>query len=169
MKRANGFVSVKVLILLLVVVQLFPRVVEARAPRIGEKIAALSLPDLGGKRVTTAAQGGKSLVVYFWTDACGCREQLIELKAYVSGLKSRQCTFLAVNAGQEKSRVERFVAETGIAYQVLLDEKSRVARDQFGVKVLPTIFIIDRNGVLREKLIGVVDTKKLQSLINRYL
>ncbi len=169
MKRSNGVVSVKYFILLLVVLPLFPMVAEARAPRIGEKIAALSLPNLGGKQITTAAQGGKSLVVYFWTDACGCREQLIELKSYVAGLKNRQVIFLAVNAGQEKSRVERFVAETGIPYEVLLDEKSRVARDLFGVKVLPTIFIIDKNGILREKLIGVVDTKKLQSLINRYL
>jgi len=159
----------KWLVMVLLGMQLFPAVVEARAPRIGERTAAIALPNLSGKQITTAAHSGKTVVVYFWTDACGCKEQLIELKAYVAGLKNRQVAFLAVNAGQEKARVERFVTETGIPYEVLLDDKSRVAREQFGVKVLPTVFIIDKNGILREKLIGVVDTKKLQSLINRYL
>lgn len=142
---------------------------EARSLRIGDRLAPVSLPDLNGRQVASAAQPGKTVVLYFWTDACGCREQLLELRPYVAGLKQRPVLFHAVNAGQEKGKVSHFVAENRIPYEVLLDDRARLAREQFGIKVLPTIFVIDKGGVLREKLIGVVETKKLQAIINRYL
>jgi len=159
----------KWLVVLSVVVLLLPGLAEARAPRIGETVAPFVLSSLSGKKVDTGALQGKIQVIYFWTDACGCKEQLIELKSYLAGLKNRQFAFLAVNAGQEKAKVERFVAATGIPYEVLLDEKAHIAGGQFNIRVLPTIPILDKGGVLREKLIGVVDTKKLQVIINRYL
>ena len=142
---------------------------EARAPRIGEAIAPFQLPDLAGTSIDTARLNGKTQVVYFWTDACGCREQLLEMRPFVAGLKNRPISFLMVNVGQEKAKVARFVADNKLPYEVLLDEKARLARERFSIKVLPTIFIIDGRGVLREKLIGVVATKKLQTIIGRYL
>ncbi len=159
----------KWLVFLIVVFQLLQGQAEARAPRIGEQITAFALPTLVGKQLDTAAFKGKTQVIYFWTDACGCKEQLLELRPYIASLKNRPVAFLTVNVGQERSKVGRFVADNKIPYEVLLDEKARVARDQFSIKVLPTIFIISKDGVLREKLIGVVDTKKLQTLIGRYL
>jgi peroxiredoxin len=144
-------------------------VAEARAPRIGDTIAPFQLPNIAGRAVDTARYNGKVVVVYFWTDACGCKEQMIELRPYLTGQKNRQIAFLAVNVGQEKSKVERFIADNKLSYEVLLDDKARLAREQFGIKVLPTIFIISKDGILREKLIGVVDTKKLQAMIGRYL
>jgi peroxiredoxin len=144
-------------------------VVEARAPRIGETIPFFKLPNVAGQTVDTARHDGKAVVVYFWTDACGCKEQLIELRRFVGSLKNRPFAFLAVNAGQEKQKIERFIVENKLPYEVLIDVKASVAKNQFGIKVLPTIFVISRDGVLREKLIGVVDTKKLESLISNYL
>ena len=144
-------------------------VAEARAPRIGETIPSFHLPNMAGQAVDTARYNGKAVVLFFWTDACGCKEQLLELRQFIGSLKNRPLAFLAVNAGQEKQQIARFLAENKLSYEVLLDEKAAVARNQFGIKVLPTIFVISRDGVVREKLIGVVDTKKLESIISRYL
>jgi peroxiredoxin len=159
----------KWLIALFIAFHLLQGQAEARVPRIGEQVPVISLPTLADNQITTGSLRGKSQVIYFWTDACGCREQLLELRPFIASLKSRPLAFLTVNVGQDKARVARFVADNKIPYQVLLDDKARVARDQFSIKVLPTIFIISKDGVLREKLIGVVDTKKLQTLIGRYL
>lgn len=154
---------------LLMGMQLLQGQAEARAPRIGEQVASFVLPSLAGKQQDTGALKGKTLVIYFWTDACGCKEQLLELRPYIASLKNRPLSFLTINAGQERAKVDRFVAENKIPYEVLLDAKARVTREQFNIRVLPTIFVISKDGVLREKLIGVVDTKKLQAIINRYL
>jgi len=160
----RGFVA-----LILFVFSLTAAVAEARAPRIGEVIPPFQLQNLSGRTVNTSRYNGKTVVVYFWTDACGCKDQLIELRRYIGTLKNRPFVFLAVNAGQEKQKIEQFITMNKIPYEVLIDEKAAVAKNQFGIKVLPTIFVISRDGVLREKLIGVVDTQKLQSIIGRYL
>ena len=61
---------------------------EARALRIGEPVPPVGFTDLAGKRFDTGQLKGKSVVLYFWTDACGCTEQLIALRSFIAGLKA---------------------------------------------------------------------------------
>src|SRR5512140_1965214 len=129
----------KWLVALIVVFLLLQGRAEARAPRIGEPVAPFALSTLTGKTIDTAAFKGQTQVIYFWTDACGCKEQLLALRPYIAALKNRHMAFLAVNAGQEKSKVARFVADTKSPYEVLLDDKARIAGGQFNIRVLPTI------------------------------
>ncbi len=142
---------------------------EARAPRIGETVATFTLQDLSGKKVDTARFKGKTTVLFFWNNLCGCTEQMIALKPFVAARQGRSLVFVAVNEGQGRAIAERVITANQLPYEALLDTDLEVGRNQFGIKVLPTIFIIDKLGVLREKLIGVVDTKKLESIIQRYL
>lgn len=142
---------------------------HAGSLRIGERVAPFQLRNTAGRAIDTAAFAGNVVVLYFWTDACGCKEQLLELRRYVAGLKKRPFTFLTINAGQEKQRVATFIATHALPYEALLDEKADVARSRFGVRVLPTVLVISRDGVLRERVVGVVETKKLETIIGRYL
>ena len=144
-------------------------VAQAKSPRIGEVLPSVQLLNITGQKVDTLRYGGKVVVLYFWTDACGCKEQLKELRGFLGALKKQPLAFLAVNAGQDKLKIQQFIAENRIPYEVLLDDKADVAKNQLGVRVLPTIFVVSRDGVLREKLIGVVDTKKLEMIISNYL
>ena len=50
---------------------------EARPQRIGETVPAIRLTSLSGKPVNTANLKGKTVVLYFWNDGCGCTEQLV--------------------------------------------------------------------------------------------
>jgi peroxiredoxin len=142
---------------------------HARAPRIGEVVASFALQNLIGKKVDTAQFKGRPTVIYFWNYLCGCTEQLIALKSFIIAQKSRQLAFVTVNEGQSKAIAESVITANRLPYDALLDSDLSVGRNLFGIKVLPTIFIIDRGGILREKLIGVVDNRKLESLILRYL
>ena len=162
MIRGAGF-------MLLMVLLFAAGAAEARAPRIGEVIPSVQLLNMAGQKVETARYSGKAVVLCFWTDACGCKEQLLQLRSFIGTIKNRPLAFLAVNAGQERQRIQQFIAENRVPYEVLIDEQGAVARNQLGVKVLPTIFVISRDGILREKLIGVVDSKKLESIISNYL
>ncbi|HEY6008882.1 MAG TPA: TlpA disulfide reductase family protein [Geobacteraceae bacterium] len=142
---------------------------EARPQRIGETVPAIRLTSLSGKPVNTANLKGKTVVLYFWNDGCGCTEQLVNLRPFINGQKNRPFAFITINEGQPKERVAAFIRENALPYEVLLDVGATTGRKDFGIKVLPTIFIIDKGGILREKLIGVVDSKKLETIIARYL
>jgi peroxiredoxin len=67
--------------------------------------------------------------------------------------KENGVLIFAVNVGQPKEVAEAFVKNLRISYPVLLDTYSIVAK-QYGVVGLPTTFIFDRKGIIREKILG---------------
>ncbi|WP_224957880.1 TlpA family protein disulfide reductase [Geomonas subterranea] len=142
--------------------------VQAAGPRIGSQAPAFTLTDLSGAKVDSGRYRGKTTVLYFWNNLCGCTEQLIALKGFV-GARKGTMNFVAVNEGQKKEIIESVILANGLPYQALSDRDLAVGRGSFGIKVLPTVFVVDGRGVVREKLIGILDNKKLESIIQRYL
>lgn len=142
---------------------------HARAPRIGEPVPAFTLTDLSGKKVDSAGFKGKTTVLYFWNNLCGCTEQLIALKGFVAARRGGGLNFVAVNEGQKKEIIETVITANGLPYLALSDKGLAVGKETFGIKVLPTIFVVDRGGVVREKLIGILDNRKLESIVQKYL
>jgi len=142
---------------------------EAGTPRIGARVDAIRLPDTSGVIVDTGRFKGRTVVVFFWNNLCGCSEQLLALKPFVAARKNRPFAFVTVNEGQGKAIVESFIHGNRLPYEALLDVDLAVGKKNFGIKVLPTIFVVDKDGILREKLIGVIDTRRLETIIQRYL
>lgn len=142
---------------------------EAASPRIGEVVPTFALPDPAGRKIDTAQFKGRVTVVYFWNNLCGCTEQLKALKSFVTTHKNRRLAFVAVNEGQSREIVESVILANKLPYEALLDHDLSVGKKQFGIKVLPTIFIIDKQGILREKLIGIVNHRMLENVILSYL
>ena len=142
---------------------------DVKPLRVSQPVEPFSLANLQGNEINTASNRGKTTVVYFWNDQCGCVEQLIKLKPFITTRDGQKFSFLTVNAGQGKKTVEGFVSGNQLPYEVLLDTNLKITEKRFGVNVLPTIFIIDRNGILRKKLIGMVDSKRLETIISKYL
>jgi peroxiredoxin len=142
---------------------------DVKPTRIGEATKPFKLVNLAGATIDTASGRGKAQVIYFWNDQCGCVEQLAQLSGFVTSRQDTKLSFITVNVGQGISLVSDFVARYKLPYTVLLDSDRKVATQHVGIKVLPTILVIDKNGILREKLMGIVATKKLEEVISRYL
>lgn len=142
---------------------------EARSLRIGDMVPGFQLRNGAGELVDTGRLKGKVVVIYFWNDRCGCREQLVELKPFIAGLKGKPFALITVNEGQGQDLVAAFLRDNRLAYVVLLDPDLAIGKKTFAIRVLPTIFVIGKDGTLREKLIGVVDSKRLETIIKRHL
>ncbi len=137
--------------------------------RVGDAVTPFRLVNPGGITIDTASGRGKTQVIYFWNDQCGCVEQLAKLSGFVVARQSTSLSFITVNVGQSREHVEEFVKKYDLPYTVLLDSDRKIATKQVGIKVLPTILVIDKQGILREKLMGIVTTSKLEEVISRYL
>jgi peroxiredoxin len=142
---------------------------DVKPARIGETVIPFRLASLTGSPVDTASGRGRIQVLYFWNDQCGCVEQLAQLRGFVSSRQNTSLSFITINVGQGRELVADFVARHELPYTVLLDCDRKIATRQVGIKVLPTILVIDKDGILREKLMGIVFTKKLEEVISRYL
>lgn len=69
-------------------------------------------------------------------------------------MTGRNVRLLAVSVDEDGAvAVERFFMQVGIRFPVLLDPSGNVARI-YGIRGIPSTFILDRQGVVRKKVVG---------------
>jgi peroxiredoxin len=125
---------------------------------IGDAAPAFAAKRLDGEAVQVpGAYAGRPLVIRFWADWCKfCEGEMKGIEPVYQRHKDRGVEVLAVNAGQDRATVAAFVGKLGISYPALLDEDAATAR-RYGVVGLPTTYFIDRQGVVRAKVVGEAD------------
>jgi cytochrome c biogenesis protein CcmG/thiol:disulfide interchange protein DsbE len=143
---------------------------DTKTLRVGDPFPSRSLPGLGGTSLTVPDDvNGKVTIVHFWTDWCGsCREEMPALEALYIRYKGRGFQVVAINVGQTKAQVKKFIEDLKLTYAVLLDGAGDAAKD-YGVIGLPRTFILDRKGIIRYKILGEADEASLQKLVGGLL
>jgi cytochrome c biogenesis protein CcmG, thiol:disulfide interchange protein DsbE len=113
------------------------------------------LKDLNAKELSLANSRGKVILLNFWATWCGpCREEipsLIELqKRYKDKL---QIVGLAVDE-EDDTNVRQVVEAEGINYPVALSSLE-VRMTYGGIMALPTVFVINQEGRVVQKHVGL--------------
>lgn len=116
---------------------------------------AFALDRLDGSGVRFPDQyRGQVVAIRFWADWCPyCRAEMRALEPVYRQYRDRGLVILAINVLQPPETVRPFVRELGISYDVLLDPQGEVTRD-YRVMGLPMTFIVDRQGVIRTRIVG---------------
>lgn len=134
---------------------------SAPAPSVGKPAPDFQLPSLGGQIVTLSDFRGRPVLINFWASWCGpCRyempflQRLHEDKAWAD----KGLVILAIDIGEAPETVREFVANYRLSFTVLLDTKQEVAL-AYNVRGIPTTFLIDKGGVIRDIKIGAFASK----------
>jgi len=119
----------------------------------GERAPEFTLPATDGKMVSLDALLGNVVLVSFWASwGAQCGEELKQLQALSKEFGSKGLVVLGINEREDKTRAADFANRHGITYQILLDDGA-VAR-AFGVNGLPDLWVVDRKGLVRARLVG---------------
>jgi len=112
------------------------------------------LTALDGKPITLAALQGKVVLLNFWATWCGpCRAEIPDLVALQERYKGR-LQIIGLNVDDEEADIQQYVQETGINYPVAMT--SNDVRVQFGgIPALPTSFVLDTEGRVVQKHVGL--------------
>jgi thiol-disulfide isomerase/thioredoxin len=113
--------------------------------------------DLDGRQISTAALRGKVVLVNFWATWCPpCREEIPDLVALQDKYKDQlQIIGISQDSGSV-DEVRRFVAAYRINYPTVMSTPEIEARFP-GVYALPTTFVLDREGKLAQKHVGLLN------------
>lgn len=118
---------------------------------------AFQLNDLDGKPLSLAEAKGRIVLLNFWATWCGpCRAEIPDLvdlqKRYADKL---EIIALATDE-DDPDEVRRFILRSGINYRVAMTS-DEVRRDYGGIAALPTSFVIDPQGRIVQKHVGLND------------
>ncbi len=121
----------------------------------GDKVPDIKLIRSDGKIVSLRSFKGKVVLINFWATWCPpCVHEMPYLNALYQKLHSKGLEIVAVaNPRDSIDRVKAFFRYNNIQFDYYLDADFSAAR-AFGVRALPTTFVVDRKGVIRNKFIG---------------
>jgi peroxiredoxin len=125
-----------------------------------------SLKDMDGKVHTLSDYQGKWLIVNFWATSCPpCIEEMPELSDFHDRHKDLDAVVLGVNYETIETRwVQRFLDSVVVSYPTVLWGTSPAT--PFGLVVaLPTTFIINPEGKLDARHVGVLTSTDIEAYI----
>lgn len=135
-----------------------------------EKLPDFTLKSLAGDEVNLRQlEGQKVVVVNFWATWCGpCRHEIPDFNAVYSRYRERGVEFLGIAVDESpETVVPEFMQDHPISYPVLLGSPDLTFR--YGVRGLPTTFIIDRNGKVTKRTIGAMSAQMLETELDKLL
>lgn len=134
-------------------------------PRVGQPLADFTLPDLHGRSVQLSELRGKVVFINIWATWCQpCIDEMPTIQRLYDLLQARGLEVLAVSLDPLGEQVVApFMRDYQLTFPALLDPASRVER-LYGTMGVPESFIVDKRGVLVEKVVGPRDWSHPQML-----
>lgn len=125
------------------------------------------LVSLNGETYRLADFRGQVVVLELWATWCGpCRMQAEILHEVYSEVDRSQVEFLAVSLGESRETVASFVEKDPFTYPVLLDPEEALGV-AFEVFALPTVVVVDPEGLIRFAQPGITDAGTLRSVLSQ--
>lgn len=133
-------------------------VAEGGIVKIGDEAPNFLLKDLEGFQVSLDQYRGKVVLLNFWATWCGpCRIEMPAMEQLYRSFGRRDFEILAVSTDAQGMAVTKpFQQEIGFTFPILHDADFRIGL-RYGARTLPMTFLIDRQGVIRNRIFGARD------------
>ena len=114
----------------------------------------IKLENLNGKHVNISDFKGKIVFLNFWTTWCpDCRDEMPEMEKLFKQFKEDDFVMVTINLKESSDKVSAFYEKHKLTFNALLDSDGNVGV-AFGIRSIPTTFILDKQGGLLGKAMG---------------
>jgi len=112
------------------------------------------LADLNGKKISLSDFRGKIVFINFWATWCGpCRVEMPAMQKLHTRFKDQNFAMVTINLQEPARKVREFVDRYKLTFTVLLDSQGETG-SRFGIRALPTTFILDKSGRIMGQALG---------------
>lgn len=147
-----------------------PRAVAARSSlSVGQAIPPFDVVLVDGAAMPRQQLRGKVAIYLFWATWCPvCVSEMAHYQALHDQYHGRGLALLALSLDSEVGDVRAFRARQ--PYTLPMAMRSDALRQVFGdIRGTPTVFIADRNGILRVKHLGALAPDELEHMVGGLL
>jgi len=126
-----------------------PQALLAASVGPGSSAPAFQLPAAAGNAVGMDDLKGQVVLINFWASWCGpCRQEFPLLDTIYRKYKKQGFTIVGLNVEPDQNDAEGFLKQNPVTFPILYDPKDEVSK-RYGVGGMPSVALVDRNGVVR--------------------
>jgi thiol-disulfide isomerase/thioredoxin len=144
---------------------------ESPVASVGKPAPNFDTIDMKGNVWSLSKLKGQVVFVNFWATWCApCREEMPSMQRLYTRLPKDKFTMIALYNKDKPAVVKNFVTKLGITLPIL-DDQQNIIGQKYGLTGLPETFIVDKQGIIREKFIGPAewDSPEYVDLLTKYI
>jgi thiol-disulfide isomerase/thioredoxin len=144
-----------------------PEIAVTSDTLIGRNAPDFEVESLTGSKIRLADLRGKPVFLNFWAVSCApCRVEMPVFQAFLDGKILGDAHILTVNKGDDSAAIQGFFREITVNLPTGLDRTGRVT-DLYRVINLPITYVIDKNGVVMGRHIGVMSADDMIAYLDK--
>ncbi|MEP7119600.1 MAG: TlpA disulfide reductase family protein [Byssovorax sp.] len=139
------------------------------APTFTLPVAANGKGAAAGEQMSLADLKGHPVILDFWASWCGpCALEAPVLDRLARRYESKGLVVVGVNASDPPGVIKQYATQKGLSYPMLLDAGNDVF-ESYGVRSMPSLVIVDKEGKVMAYLVGTVDEASLDEIVGAAL
>jgi cytochrome c biogenesis protein CcmG/thiol:disulfide interchange protein DsbE len=124
---------------------------------------------LQGQNYSLSQYRGKVVLINFFTFFCGpCREEMPDLNKIYMENKGKGFETLGIALSSDPTQIRFLVKQLGLNYPVLMGDDN-VSKAYGNIEVVPTTFIIDKQGNVAHKVLGTRKKEEFERMVQALL
>jgi len=132
-----------------------------------KKAPDFSLKTTDNRIVKLSEHKGKIVIVNFFATWCPpCKMEIPDFVKFYKENKEKGVVIIGIAVESKLEDVKKMIKEFKINYPVCLSD-GKVEREYGGIRFVPTSFIIDKNGNIYKKQIGMMNKKQLEEILEK--
>jgi peroxiredoxin len=131
----------------------------------------VTFTSLTGEKITSKSLRGKVVMVNFWATSCTtCVQEMPQMVDTYQKYKDKGLEFVAVAMSYDQPNYVLNYAQTRkLPFKVALDVQGDLAKSFGDVKLTPTTFVIDKDGKIIKRYVGMPEFEALHRLLEQAL
>lgn len=136
-----------------------------------EPAPVVSFKTINGEQISLQSLRGKVVMVNFWATSCStCVQEMPQMVETYNKYKDRGFEFIAVAMSYDPANyVLNFAQTRQLPFKVALDVDGEAAKSFGDVKLTPTTFLIDKDGNIIKRYVGIPEFPALHQLLDSAL
>jgi cytochrome c biogenesis protein CcmG/thiol:disulfide interchange protein DsbE len=130
---------------------------QSRPATIGESAPSFSVPAFPSGLLDLKNYRGQVVVLNLWATWCPpCVEETPSLEQFAEKMREHGVVVLGVSVDDDRQALQEFIQKNRISYPIGRDP-DRALSSRYGTVQFPESYILDRRGIVAEKVVGAID------------